>query len=94
MELKTIRTWNLSCKEATYLTALSEEGKLSFRMQLRLRFHLFICVSCRNFFRQTKRMAIKFSRLNKAVEAQQLFQLSSLEKDELKERLNKRDENN
>ncbi|MEO6231554.1 MAG: hypothetical protein ABJB11_03135 [Ferruginibacter sp.] len=43
----------LSCKRATYLISLKEEGKLSFRQRMQLRTHLSICSMCKKFEKQT-----------------------------------------
>lgn len=45
--------WNLNCKEATYLTELSKEGKLTTLLKFRLWYHMSICQSCKNFKKQT-----------------------------------------
>ena len=42
----------ISCKEATFLTAKKEEGKLSFREKLKLMFHLSMCTYCKRFEKQ------------------------------------------
>lgn len=43
----------ISCKEATYLVSLKEEGKLSIVKYLKLKLHLTICVLCKRFEIQT-----------------------------------------
>jgi hypothetical protein len=43
----------ISCKEATYLVSLKEEGKLSFSKYLKLELHLAICILCKRFEIQT-----------------------------------------
>lgn len=51
--------WSLNCKEATYLTELSKEGKLTTMLKFRLWYHLTICESCKNFKKQTLLLAQK-----------------------------------
>lgn len=43
----------ISCKEATYLVSLKEEGKLSLSKYLKLELHLAICILCKRFEMQT-----------------------------------------
>jgi hypothetical protein len=43
----------ISCKEATYLLSLKEEGKLSLSKYLKLELHLAMCVLCKRFKIQT-----------------------------------------
>lgn len=43
----------VSCKRATYLISLNEEGKLSFMQTWQLRAHLAICSMCNLFKKQT-----------------------------------------
>lgn len=49
--------WNLCCKQATYLLLKKEEVKeLSFKEEMGLKFHLFICKFCRAFKSQSQLM--------------------------------------
>ncbi len=43
----------LSCKKATYLISLREEGKLPPYQQVQLRIHLAVCSMCKLFAKQT-----------------------------------------
>lgn len=43
----------ISCKEATYLVSLKEEGNLSLSKYLKLELHLAICILCKRFEMQT-----------------------------------------
>lgn len=43
----------LSCKKATWLISLKEEGKLSFIQRIQLRMHLAVCSMCKLFEKQT-----------------------------------------
>lgn len=43
----------LSCRKATYLMSVKEEGKLTFSQKLQLRAHLPVCSMCRLFEKQT-----------------------------------------
>lgn len=44
----------ISCKEATYLVSLKEEGKLSIAKSMKLELHLAICILCKRFEIQTE----------------------------------------
>jgi len=44
----------LSCKKATLLTELKEEGKTTSWQNAMLRFHLFMCKNCSSFEKQFK----------------------------------------
>lgn len=46
----------INCKEATFLMAKKEEGKLSFIEGIKLSFHTSMCSLCRKFERQTIRI--------------------------------------
>ena len=46
----------ITCKEAVDFISKKEEGKLSFRQRLQLRYHLFVCSLCRLFYKQNKNM--------------------------------------
>jgi hypothetical protein len=43
----------IGCREATYLMAKKEEGKLSFAGTIKLSFHTSMCSFCRRFERQS-----------------------------------------
>lgn len=43
----------LSCKKATWLISLKEEGKLTFTQKIQLRMHLAVCSMCKLFEKQT-----------------------------------------
>ena len=43
----------LSCKKATWLLSLKEEGKLSIVQKLQLRAHIGVCGMCKLFEKQT-----------------------------------------
>jgi len=46
----------ISCKEASFLTAKKEEGKLSLSESLKLSFHMSMCEFCTRFQRQMRRI--------------------------------------
>ncbi len=50
-------SWNLCCKQATYLTLKKEAmKKLSWKEELSLSFHMLICRFCRIFKKQSELM--------------------------------------
>jgi hypothetical protein len=51
-----MRFFMLSCKEATFLMAKKEEGKLTFFERMKLSFHTSMCRFCRLFEKQTKQI--------------------------------------
>jgi hypothetical protein len=44
---------NITCKNATYLISIKEEGKLGFIDKMKLKMHLGICSACRIFAKQS-----------------------------------------
>lgn len=54
--------WNLCCKQTTYLLLKKEElGKLSFKEESAMKFHMAICKFCRAFKKQSELMNIWIS---------------------------------
>lgn len=53
----------ISCKEATYLVSLKEEGKLSIVKYLKLKLHLTICAFCKRFEIQTTEFCLQAKHL-------------------------------
>ena len=49
----------ISCKEATFLTAKNEEGKLSFLQRIKLTFHTSMCTYCKRFEKQSSEIGKK-----------------------------------
>lgn len=47
----------VNCKEATFLMAKKEEGKLSFKERIKLTMHTSMCSLCRKFEKQTSKIA-------------------------------------
>lgn len=47
----------INCREATYLTAKKEEGKLSFGKRMKLFIHISLCPMCKKFEKQTSKIA-------------------------------------
>jgi hypothetical protein len=48
--------WMISCKQATMLITIHEQQSLSFKQQLALKFHLFVCKVCKLFQIQSKQI--------------------------------------
>lgn len=46
----------ISCREATYLMAKKEEGKLSFAARVKLPMHTSMCSLCKKFEKQTSQI--------------------------------------
>ncbi len=44
---------NITCKKATYLISIKEDGKLGFIDNIKLKIHLGICSACRLFEKQS-----------------------------------------
>ncbi len=74
----------LSCEQATYLSALQEERKLSISEQMRLRIHLWMCVFCRRFVRQMNEVT---SHTHEMVDVGQRALLSAESKERMKKKL-------
>lgn len=81
--IKTKSKWNLNCKEATYLTELSKEGKLSMSLRIRLWYHLSFCPPCKRFKKQTILLAKKL----KALGTGSNYSLENAEKKQLQEQI-------
>lgn len=47
----------INCKEATFLMAKKEEGKLSFMQKIHLSVHTSMCSFCKRFDKQSKKIA-------------------------------------
>ncbi len=47
----------LSCKDISHLTSEIIDNELSFSMRIKVKFHLFMCHSCRNFVKQMRATA-------------------------------------
>lgn len=82
--------WSLNCREATYLTELSKEGRLSMMLRARLWYHLTICESCKNFKKQTLLLAAKLKELgNSEKKSFNSHSLESSDKELLQAKINK-----
>lgn len=55
----------LSCKDVTHLISERQERVLGFRERVGLRFHLWICVSCRRFERQLALLQLALRKLSR-----------------------------
>ena len=53
-----------SCKEITKLISLSHERELTFFERTELKFHLFICKSCREFNKNLETLRKTFKEFN------------------------------
>ena len=79
-----IFSWNLCCKQATYLLLKKEEQeKLSFKEEYSLKFHMRICKLCRAFKIQS---AIMNENIKQSL--QQMVLMPQAEKDNLKSLIN------
>ncbi len=77
-------SWNLCCKQATYLLLKKEEQQtLSFKEEYSLKFHMRICTLCRAFKIQS---AIINETIKKSL--QQVVLMPQKEKDNLKALIN------
>lgn len=81
--ITTKSNWNLNCKEATFLTELSKEGKLSMSLRIRLWYHLSICPPCKRFKKQTLLLAKKLKHLGNISN----YSLENSEKKQLQEQI-------
>ncbi len=76
-------SWNLCCKQATYLLLKQEEKPLSFKEEYALKFHMSICKLCKVFKKQSE---IMNEAINKNL--QQMVLMPQTEKDKLKTLIN------
>jgi hypothetical protein len=49
-----MKYFKMSCKEATYLMGLKEEGKISMLNRMKLNMHTSMCSFCKRFEEQSK----------------------------------------
>lgn len=82
-KIHTKSKFRLNCKEATFLTELSKEGKLSMALKIRLWYHLSVCPPCKRFKKQTLLLAKKLSQLGSSPKQ---F-LEDLEKEQLQKKI-------
>ena len=55
----------ITCQQATKMISMKEERKLSFKNNIKLMMHLFICTACKLFYKQNKLLKKTFTRLHK-----------------------------
>ena len=72
------------CQDITEMIERAADIRLSFSEKMALRFHLFICKTCKRYSEDSKAMDILLSRRFKRVDD---YSFSKLEKEELKNRL-------
>lgn len=85
-----LKTMKLTCKEATYLSAKGEDGRLGLYDRIKLLMHQLICPPCRRFAIQTKKIKDYFKQIKVADKPNLSDKLS----EESKERIRKHiDEN-
>ena len=54
----------INCKEATFLMAKKEEGKLSFMGRMKLSVHTSMCSLCKKFEKQSAKIATESKYIN------------------------------
>jgi len=69
--------FKISCKEATYLHTLVQEGKMTFVQKIGFNFHLVYCKVCKKFVAQIEFLQSKLKN------NEQLFELSESKKKEM-----------
>lgn len=79
----------ISCKQATHLSELKNEGKLNFWQKISLRMHLFTCNSCRKFIKQSQLLAQQLKSLGKKMHQHPKFELSPDSKERLQQQIDK-----
>ena len=70
----------INCKEATFLMAKKEEGKLSLVGRMKLSMHTSMCSLCKKFEKQSVKIATE----SKYISAEQLLSRNAKEKIEQK----------
>lgn len=88
-KITTKSNWNLNCKEATFLTELSKEGKLNLSLNIRLWYHMTLCPPCKQFQKQTLLLAKRMKEIGKK-SSPNFHHLSDSEKQELQEQIEKK----
>ncbi len=83
-----IKKLMINCKDATLMSSMSEDSKLSFSDLLKLKLHLTMCKVCANFDSQVKLLIEAVKKIDSDVN------LTKEEKEELKRMLNDNMNNN
>jgi len=81
----------INCKEATYLFSKSLDTKLCFFNNLKLKFHLMMCKHCKRFSLQIKKIEKINNKNTNFLEQNFEHQLSSIQKNEMKNEIEKND---
>lgn len=83
----------LTCKDASHLISESQERPLGFMERWGLRFHLWMCISCRRFERQMALMRQALREMGRRIEADaQDIDLSPAARERIRKALAERDD--
>jgi predicted anti-sigma-YlaC factor YlaD len=67
----------MDCKQASQIISQSLDRKLTLRETLVLKFHLFICIACKQFNQQLMALRTTFKKLNTLIENDTNIQMPS-----------------
>lgn len=87
--MKTTYKISLTCKEATTIASMKEEGKLSWSLSIRLFMHYMSCPPCRRFINQFKLILKGIRSYRQTAADKPLHQLSPEKKQDLQDKINK-----
>ena len=73
------------CQDITEMIERAADVRLSFSEKMGLRFHLFICKTCKRYYEDSKAMDILLSRRFKKIDQ---YSFTKLEKEALKKECN------
>lgn len=88
MEQPQLKSWIPNCKEATLLSVVKEDKKLSLGLQIKLFIHLLYCSSCRNFVNQSKKITHILSNFKNSINSSPSQSLSFAQKEALQNQIN------
>ena len=88
MEQPHLKSWIPNCKEATLLSVVKEDKKLSLGLQIKLFVHLIYCASCRAFVNQSKKITSILSNYKNTITSSPIHNLSLAQKDALQNKIN------
>jgi hypothetical protein len=94
VEQPQLKSWIPNCKEATLLSVVKEDKKLSLGLQIKLFIHLLYCSPCRAFVNQSKKITHILSNFKNSINSSPSQSLSFAKKEAMQNQINERLKNN
>lgn len=77
----------ISCKQASLLSEMKNDGKLGFWAKIRLRLHLLSCSACRKFIQQSQLIGQQLKNFAEKIGSSPKFPLSEDSKRRMEEQI-------